>query len=245
LIGLKGKGQRIARVGIVCALPEEAAALLGRKPAYDRLIRWGGARVVASGTGEVRAAAAAEALVADGCTALLSFGTAGALCPSAYPGMLLLPEEIHAHRGVSRFVDRVWRARVLARLAPGHAIHSGALFTAGGPVATGAAKAALAISTGSIAVDMETAAVAAVAAAHGLPHLAVRAVVDGAHETLPGATLAAITDQGQIRPHRFLLALARSPGDLGPSLRLAFAFRTALGQLRDVARLAQDILCLA
>ena len=71
---------------------------------------------------------------------------------------------------------------------------------------------------------MESSAVAKAARTHGLPFIAVRAIVDTAEDEVPPAVSAA-SESGQVRIGRLFLGLLRSPADLMPLLRLAAALQ--------------------
>src|SRR6202008_4630489 len=97
-------------------------------------------------------------------------------------------------------------------------------------------KASLLRETGAVAVGMESAAIGEVARAHQLPFIAVRVIVDGAADALPRAVTAAADGEGHLHIWRLLGALARTPGELGPLLRLAGRYRAANRSLAVVAR---------
>ena len=82
---------------------------------------------------------------------------------------------------------------------------------------------------------MESAAVAEVARAQGLPFLAVRAIVDTANDPLPKAAIAAASE-GSVKLSRLLGALARAPADLPALIRLMWRYRAASRSLAAVAR---------
>ena len=98
-----------------------------------------------------------------------------------------------------------------------------------------AGKAAAFRDTGAAAVDMESLAVAEVAAAHGLPFLAVRVIVDTAGDALPAAVLAA-TRSGRVHIGRLIGALALAPAQIPGLLRLAQRYRAASRSLAALAR---------
>ena len=176
-----------------------------------------GARTAVGGGTAVGAASAASAL-APHVSALISFGLAGGLDPALRPGALLVPATVLAEDG--RWdADPILTAR-LGGPTPG------ALFGDGAILATAAAKAALHARTGAVAVDLESAAVARIAARHGMPFAVLRAVCDPAGRGLPRAALAALDGQGRIGPLRVAAAIVARPGDI-PGL-------IALG--RDAAR---------
>src|SRR5438270_13741263 len=82
---------------------------------------------------------------------------------------------------------------------------------------------------------MESAVVAEVARAQGLPFLAVRAIVDTANDPLPMAAIAAASE-GSVKLSRLLGALARQRADLSALIRLIWRYRAASRSLAAVAR---------
>ena len=161
-----------------------------------------------AGIGSPRAGLAARRLVDAGARALLSWGVAGGLSDALAPGDLLLPERIDAE-GDAWLVDAEWRAQ-LARQLP--AATGGRLWCSRSPVLSLPDKQALA-ARGMSAVDMESAAVAAVASMACLPFVAVKAICDPAGRAVPGPALELLDADGRLR-------LLRLPGALcgGPAL---------------------------
>jgi adenosylhomocysteine nucleosidase len=109
----------------------------------------------------------------------------------------------------------------------------GAILTRRAPVASVAEKRRLFAETGAIAVDMETAAVAAVAHAAGRPFVAVRAIVDAASRTLPAAAIAAMRADGRVD----VMALLARPWDALRLICLARDYARAMAALRGVGGL--------
>ncbi|MGD9603034.1 MAG: nucleosidase [Gammaproteobacteria bacterium] len=190
-----------------------------------------------AGVGTASAARAAEALVAEGATTLLSWGTAGALTASLPAGTLLLyarcRDPLQGTWYATHAPLRSSLRSALSSLCP----HECAALTHATPLPTRAQKNAAFVDSGCEAVDMETSAVAAVAHAHDLPFLAVRAVVDPADFSLPASALAGMAADGGLV--KVLAALARRPGELGALLRLAWWYRRALVTLRAAAGLIE------
>ncbi|HLO78401.1 MAG TPA: hypothetical protein VK196_18250, partial [Magnetospirillum sp.] len=85
--------------------------------------------------------------------------------------------------------------------------------------------------TGAAAVDMESGAVARVAAQHGLPFLALRAIADPAGQSLPAPVLRIVDGQGRIRIRGALWALATHPLATAMLAFQAGAARNALRRL--------------
>ena len=223
------------QIGIVVALPSEAATLLpGRLPRAHSIEIRRGARLRICGMGPERAAAAARALIGEGADGLLSWGTAGALVSGLAPGTLLLPGAVADEAGTCVEADGAWLDGLLA--AVGEAVVHEPLVSVEEPVADPAARNRLRRVSGAIAVDMETAAVASVATVHGLPWCAVRAIADPAGSRLPLAVRRAVDPWGVPLWPRFAIELARRPADWLALVRLFGYFRAATGALARAAR---------
>jgi adenosylhomocysteine nucleosidase len=238
--------------GVVAALLAEARTLgspaAGKGAASKGEVGRGAARkglftiqdgtlVAVSGMGPAAAAGAAQALAEAGATALVSWGMAGGLDPSLPAGTICLPTRVLAASGASFGTDHHWREAVGAAIAARRRVVDGTLLTTLQALHDIAGKAAAFQATGALAVDMESAAVAEVAAKRRLPFIAVRVIVDTAGDALPGAVLAASSGTGgQVSVPRLLQALLGAPGDLVPLLRLAQRYRAAIRALTAVAR---------
>jgi hopanoid-associated phosphorylase len=194
--------------------------------------------VVVAGVGGANAARGATELVAAGARGLVSWGCAGGLAPRAVAGDLCVPEAIVSAQGERLAVDAAWRARLLDALDPHLVAHGGSVLSRDRIAASTHDKRALARACpDAVAVDMESGAVAAVAHAHALPFLAVRAVVDPLELALPASALAAGDATGSRALVAIGNALARRPDEIGDVLRLARAFRAAMRTLARVASL--------
>lgn len=166
---------------------------------------------------------AARALLAAGATRLVSFGLAGGLDPALAPGTLVLATQVITD-GQSWPTDAAWADSFPQALrAP--------LLGVTAPLTTGAAKATAFARTGAVAVDMESGAVARVAAVVGVPLLVLRAVADPARQVVPTAALRCMDDQGRLRPRAALAALLLHPWAMG---KLAFQAQAGMAALRSV-----------
>jgi hypothetical protein len=112
-------------------------------------------------------------------------------------------------------------------------VTEGNLLTGTQPIDTPAEKAAALRSTGAAAVDMESAAVAEVAAKHNLPFIAVRVIVDTAADFLPRAVVAA-SRAGRVHFGRLIGGLILRPREIAALLRLARRYRIAMRSLRAI-----------
>jgi adenosylhomocysteine nucleosidase len=222
-------------VGIVCALRSEARCLGLISATHEALSALAdGSLVALSGVGWAAAAAAAERLVREGAAALASFGLAGGLDPALAAGTLLLPAQVTTPEGAAFSTDPEWRAQLAATSAA--PVVGGRLVTARAAVTSATAKLALGRASGALAVDMESAAIAEVADRHGLPFVAVRAVVDDAAAGVPQAVLASTDAHGEVAVPRLLQALLRRPQDLPALLQLRGGYLRAARTLRGLAR---------
>ncbi len=208
-------------LGIVVGLETEARLLRRRNLGPTAI----------SGATAAGAAHAASELVAAGVTHLLSFGLAAGLDPALEAGRLLLPAEVvdGARRHRTDPGLRSW----LGDGAQGPLLHSDRL------VAAPAEKAALRRSSGCVALDMESGAVARAAAAAGLPFAVLRAVCDPADRTLPPAACLALRPGGRLDGVGVFASILRRPGQLTGLLALGRDAGRAKAALADrLARLA-------
>ena len=220
----------MTRLGIVAAFAAESRHFGPLMPGSAD-----GTLLVVSGMGAAAAASGARQLVDAGARALLSWGVAGGLDPALPAGALFLPGEVISADGVVYQTAREWRERLATAVASCHPVTGGRLLTSRRPLGSAADKSIAFSETGAAAVDMESAAVAEVARAQGLPFLAVRAIVDTANDPLPMAAIAAASE-GSVKLSRLLGALARAPADLPALIRLMWRYRAASRSLAAVAR---------
>ncbi|MBF0561655.1 MAG: hypothetical protein HQL37_06445 [Alphaproteobacteria bacterium] len=189
-------------------------------------------RVGCVGPGFAHAGRCARRLVEDGARGLVSFGLAGGLDPRLPSGTVLLADRVIAG-AVSLDTAVIWRDSLERQLTSFHPV-VGAVVDSSQVVATVTGKQALFAASGAAAVDMESAAVAQVAAAAGLPFVAVRVIADPALRDLPGAALAGMGEDGRVRPMAVLAALLRHPFELPDLLRLSLDSARATAVLRRV-----------
>jgi adenosylhomocysteine nucleosidase len=226
----------LSTAGVVAALDMEARSLGPRTRRRDGLFEVGdGTLVAVSGMGRAAAVAAAGALVDAGATALVSWGLAGGLDPRLQAGTICLPSAVVARDAATFATDVHWREILAAAISQHLRVVSGTLLTSAAAIEDVAAKAAAFAETGAVAVDMESAGVAQIAASKRLPFVAVRAIVDTAGDTLPPAVLAAGTE-GRMRLARLLFGIVRSPREIAAVMRLAQRYRAASRALGAVAR---------
>lgn len=185
-----------------------------------QLLREGRALIRCAGLRQRAAHAAAESLVNSGATALMSFGIAGGLDPALGPGTLIVAGEASWVAALREHFP----AALARTLAPTAVI-----------LAAPADKAALFAATASAAADMESAGVAEVAAARGLPFVAVRVIADTAHDRVPSVAINAATADGRVRMAASIAGALRHPSQIPDLIRLGRQTAQATAVLRRLA----------
>jgi len=193
-----------------------------------------GIHVVCSGDGRnlttALTAAISEAhnLFGD-CPGIISFGVAGGLAPQLRPGNCVIGSAILS--GSNRMpTNKIWSQQLLQTFPDAV---SGVLVGVSAPVCDPRDKRELHLSTGAIAVDMESHVVAAVGAAHGLRVAAMRVVTDPAERALPTSAVAAMRPNGTTNIGAMIKAVLMRPREI-PVL-----FQTALDALAARATLVR------
>jgi adenosylhomocysteine nucleosidase len=205
-------------VGVVTGLAAEARIATGLGD------------VIAGGGKPDGAERAAEMLVARGARALLSFGLAGGLDPGLKPGAIVVP--LAVIEGAASYNTDAALSTALGGWFGGFMVASDRI------VVTRDDKRALFEATLACAVDLESGAVARVAARHGLPFAVLRAICDPAVTALPPAALAALDTTGTIAFGRVAASVLSRPSQIPALARLgrdAAAARKALvGRVRRI-----------
>jgi len=231
-------------LGVIAALPAEARCLVTQldtkhtdfttpQQIADNVL------LIISGMGSEQAGIASATLIDHDANALLSWGCAGALSADLQAGDLLLPRRIQTETSAAFTTDAAWHARLEHRLTNAiPKLHTDALAGSVRIVADQQHKKLLHQSTGAIAVDMESAAIAACAQDAGIPFMAIRAIVDDAATTIPAYINHAMDSNGSIQPARLLAMLILHPSAWRELIRLGRQFRAAKSTLELVARTA-------
>lgn len=225
-------------VGLIVALPAEARSIGLHTTRAGTCVRWHHGWATVSGIGPHNAMRAAERLLACGVTQLANWGVAGALDPTLAPGDLLIPERVlYSHGDPGFTTDPAVGTRLVATLVGTLSPHRGALWSAQQPVASPADKQALAARSGALAVDMEAAPIAAIAARAHLPFVAVKAICDPLTREVPKRIAQALGDGGI--SWRMLVAIAfGGPAVWHATQTLSHDFAQARHALAAAARLA-------
>ena len=193
-------------------------------------------QVRCAGANSVRAGVLSRKLARQGCSALLSFGVAGGLAPQLRAGDVVLAEGVVVG-GQTLFADASWINRSKAILGGKMPVIEGLLAGVAAAVMTGGEKQRLYDATGTLALDMESHAVATAARDLGLPFLAIRVIADAASQSVPRWLPGIIDETGAVRLSAFFGGLLTHPADGIDVIRLAKANRRAMAVLRRVAAL--------
>jgi adenosylhomocysteine nucleosidase len=207
----------------------------------------GGARpaVDVCGVGAAGARRAAQRLVDLGVDALASWGMAAGLDPGLAPGCVVVPARVIGSRANGYTPDIHWRRRFLDSLGDAITICGDPLADTPTILDTPDAKAAIFKHTGAAAADMESAAVAEVAAEHELPLLVIRVVLDPAAITLPGSLGRVVDDSGRVRVPQLLIRAVLDPRDWPRWPDLVRSFLAARHAMRMVWSLTAPDLALS
>jgi len=234
------------RFGIAAALPAEAripggtpGGLTGEGQPFRHGLLPGGTEFLSiqSGPGPERAAMAARWLVDRGATVLFSMGISGGLDPSLERGRLIIVEKVRMGDLV-RSGETFWAREAEAILTGNNlSVSRGEVVTVGKALSSTEEKARWHRSTGALAADMESGAVAGVAGEAGLSFAALRAVCDTAADSLPFDTEPVIRPDGRVRLPVLAGRLASRPALLLDLLRWGKAYRETLNVLGQAWKL--------
>ncbi len=236
--------------GIVVALPQELDTLTTKKIVKGQCIFLTKTLALAySGAGANNAETAAQLLITQGATQLISWGCAGALSVNLKSGDLVLADTLIDAEGETIAVNADWyrQARLLlSKLAceSGFALRCGDLLESKTLVSTSRDKQHLHQQTNAIALDMESITVAKVARQHALPFLAIRAIADPVTMDLPKAISHALNQQGDVEIGKLLRFLLTHPSELKGLITLGQHFNAAKRTLKLVAKQLEQLITL-
>jgi len=238
-------------VGFVTALAWEQQLLRRSLPAH--------CLVELSGIGASAAAAAAKRLLQRGAGLLVSSGCCTGLSAQLRCGDIVLADQICNETGqtvrcngdhlaiVRRHLAAMFCPLQEPSISPDQGQHAGPdnaassqyavgkLVSVSTPIFETAAKQQLAVQHVALAADMESYAVAEVAASAAVPFLALRVVLDDCRQSLPLSLTASCNSYGQARPVQLLRACWRQPSLLRELAMLARSRRHTARSLRQLA----------
>jgi adenosylhomocysteine nucleosidase len=207
-----------------------APTLLVGFAAEARVARLSGWQVGIGGGTTEGAARAAQRLIDAGATGIVSFGLAGGLDPRLRAGTVIVAESVAAY-------GRVWPTDPTLNNRLGGT--TGHLCLGLDRVVVSAdEKLRLKHETGASLVDMESGAVALVAAAARVPFAVLRAICDPADRALPPAALVALDTAGRLAAARLAMSVLAHPGQV---MALFGVARDALAARRALRARAKQI----
>jgi hopanoid-associated phosphorylase len=162
-------------------------------------------------------AAHLESAIKGGVLGIISFGIAGGLAPELAAGQWVAAAAIETAQQLFP-TDGAWTRCLLERL-PG-AVHA-AIVGLDDPVADPSDKRLLHAQTGAAAVDTESHIAARIAAAHRIPFVACRTIIDAADTPLPPAALIGLRPDGTADVAAVFRSVVRQPGQLPALVRTA------------------------
>ncbi len=229
------------KIVIITAMPEESGAILKSAVQRSKSLMSGRKRyctqiagheivLMEGGMGMLNAGWAAMTLATENPDLMISAGFGGAVLPGLPVGGVVLAEQV-LQWGPSGLED------VSVNFFGSHQVASTLGLTRGTFIScneildkrTLAAK--LPGSAANPILEMETAAVARVAAAHGIPFLAIRSVSDTGDEELDFSIDEFCDDSMRIRPTRVFATILRRPRIIPQLIRLARTSRVAAASL--------------
>ncbi len=203
---------------VITGLQQEAAIAAGD-----------GVATLCSG-GNVEALAALLARQAAPAVGVLSFGLGGGLAPHLQSGDVVIASRIVSEAGPHE-TDPSWHQASLAALR-GIRAYPGAIAGCDAVLVTPQDKARVHAQTSALVVDMESHLAADYAARHGLPFLAIRAVSDPAHRSLPAIASDALRVDGSVDVPKVIRGILRRPGQLPALISAGTDSRKAFAALR-------------
>ncbi len=222
--------------GIIVALPDEISSLTKKKlNKKDCFFINKNTVITLSGAGPNNASIASQLLVQQGAERLISWGCAAALDADLKPGDLILPAILQTEEKKQLSISSPWLQFVIEQLSELKPL-TGTLIESGHIVATSSEKKGLNNDSGSIALDMESVAIAKTAKKHKLPILVIRCIADPVQMNLPQAVNHALNKQGDVVLVKLLWFLLLHPSELPGLIKLGLHFNSAKNKLKLVAQ---------
>ena len=232
-------------LGVIAAADEELCALEQRLIVTTRATigncrivrgRIGTVPVVLARTGEGRRNAEDGTRILierEGVARIAIIGLSGGLSPGLAPGALLVADRIVENGDTTAAPDREWSARIARQ----RGVRGATLVTVDRILCTPRSKTELWDGLSQdrpAAADLETAAIVSVAASHGVPFVAIRAISDPAEEALPLDFNECLDRSGRISRARVVGRAVMKPALIAPLWRLHKRARSCAERLADV-----------
>lgn len=224
-------------IGIISALSSEGRCLTGNTIPVNKPVQINEhAIAIICGMGEDKARIAAQTLLEQNVSVLVSWGTAGALTENIQSGDLLLADSIVANDGNKYSFDTERNKRIANELCnTSLKIHHGIIANTKQVLATAEDKKRLHSKTNALAVDMESLAIAQIANKEKLPCVSIRAIVDEASQCIPEAIINNTDTFGRPALIPLFYSLLQNPGLLAELIKLGLAMKAAKTTLSTVA----------
>lgn len=228
--------QRV-NIGLIAALPAEVRCLTQQLVPPNLPVNINkNITVMVCGIGQAAAGKAAGTLLFQNIDCLISWGTAAALIDEVHTGDLILPEFIHTWSGDINKTDPVCHCNLKKKFGSGVAtVHTGTLAETRSVLENPEQKTELHRKTGALAADMESAAIMRVAHDNKLPFVAVRTVVDEAHDVIPAELIKHIDIFGTPDIPGLITEFFYRPRLIRNCYSLSRAMNTALDTLGKIA----------
>ena len=228
----------MSQIGIISALSSEGRCLTGNTIPVNKPVQINQSTVaMICGMGEDNVRIAAHTLLEQNVSALVSWGTAGALTENIESGDLVLADSTVSNDGKKYSFDAEWNKYIINELSnTSLKIHHGMIAHAGQVLTTAEDKKRLHADTNALSVDMESLAIARFAYKEKLPCVSIRAIVDEASQCIPEAVIKHTDAFG--RPSLFPLvsSLIRNPRLITELIKLGSSMRAATTSLNTVAK---------
>jgi adenosylhomocysteine nucleosidase len=190
-----------------------------------------------SGQGAKNAARAARAAIEQGATALMSIGVAGGLVERISTGDVVVPDRvIDSASGRTFGCSESWSSALRQCSGALGSVHSGTLLSVTDVLGTPEAKSSAAHRYGSIACDMESAAVASIAHEAQVHFAVLRVISDAYSDRLPNNVAGWVDNSGNARV-RPVLGAMMSPGRWRTVISMATRFRLAQRRLSKLSEI--------
>lgn len=224
------------KIGIVVALPAEAACLDGKKLEIRTPVEiQDSIYMCLSGIGYDAASQAAEKLLDLKIDALISWGVAGALDPTLDSGDLIIANSIISDDKNNQTTAK-WQKELLAFLTGKvQKALDADIYSSSEVCATIEDKRMLFEKTNAIAVDMESAAITDTAMDNNLDFMVIRSIADKADFAIPEAVLNHTDNLGNPEILKFIGSCLSKPGQIKELLTLAKCYKKALKTLNYTA----------
>lgn len=224
------------KIGIVAALPAEAACLYDKKlKVHSPVEIQDGIYLCLSSIGYDAANQAAEKLIDLNINALISWGVAGALDPTLESGDLIIANSIISGNKNNQATAK-WQKELLAFFTGRvqKALNAD-IYSSSEICSTIEDKKILFGKTNAIAVDMESAAITETAINNNLDFAVIRSIADKADMAIPEAVLKYTDNQGNPDILKFIGSCLSKPGQIKELLTLAKCYKKALNTLNYIA----------